>query len=178
MSNPPKNPVAPPLADVDHAVANKASLSATRRRDLRSAVSRVAALLGEEPAHIPLELDKIAARLATINPVAAGMTTKTLTNVRSDFLAAVRHSGLLPVLDSTKAQLSPAWEALMAQLPGKRHRLGLSRLARYASAVGVGPGDIDDAVIDQFIGSVRRSSLHHNPNVLHRNVATIWNEAV
>src|SRR5215831_7915783 len=71
----------------------------TRRRDLRSAVSRVAALLDEEPAHLPLEFDKIAARLATINPVAVGMTAKTLANVRSDFLAAVRHSGLLPVLD-------------------------------------------------------------------------------
>ena len=67
MSNPPKNPAGPTLADVDREVAKNESLSATRRRDLRSAVSRVAALLGEEPAHLPLELETIAARLATIN---------------------------------------------------------------------------------------------------------------
>lgn len=178
MPNPSKNLVAPTLADVDRAVANKPSLSATRRRDLRSAISRVATLLGEEPAHLPLEFDKIAARLATINPVAVGMTAKTLANVRSDFLAAVRHSGLLPVLDSAKTALSPAWDALMAQLPGKRHRLGLSRLARYASAAGVEPSDVDDSIINRFIGEIRHGSLHHNPNVLHRNVATIWNEVV
>jgi hypothetical protein len=178
MRNPPENPVVPTLADVDRAVANKASLSATRRRDLRSAVSRVVALLGEDPAHLPLELFKIAAQLATINPVAVGMTAKTLANVRSDFLAAVRQSGLAPVIDSAKTQLSPAWVALMAQLPAKRHRLGLSRLARYASAAGVDPGEVNDSVIDRFIGGVRRGSLHHNPNVLHRKVTTIWNEVV
>jgi integrase len=178
MSNPKNTAVVPTLADVDHEVAKKSSLSPTRRRDLRSAISRVAALSGEEPAHLPLELSKIAERLATINPVAVGMTAKTLANVRSDFLAAVRHSGLRPVLASAKSQLSPAWVALMARLSAKRHRLGLSRLARHASAAGVEPGDINDPVINRFIGAVRQDSLHHNPNVLHRNVATIWNEVV
>ena len=64
----------------------------------------------------------------------------------------------------------------MAQLSVKRHRLGLSRLARHASAAGVEPGEISDPVIDRFIGAVRQGSLHHNPNVLHRKVTTIWNE--
>src|SRR5262249_5976124 len=104
MSNPYGTGTSPSLADVDREVANKAALWAPRRRDLRSAVSRVAALLGEESAHLPLELEKIAARLATINPVAVGMTAKTLANVRSDFLAAVRQSGLRPVLASATTQ--------------------------------------------------------------------------
>lgn len=167
----------PSLADVERALIDAKSLSATRRRDLRSAVSRVAALLGEQPAYLPLELEKIAAGLAAINPVAAGMTAKTLANVRSDFLAAVRQSGLRPVLaSSAKADLSPAWAALMARLTVKRHRLGLSRLAHYASAAGIAPAEIDDAAVERFIGEVRQGSLHQNPNVLHRNVATIWNE--
>jgi hypothetical protein len=85
---------------------------------------------------------------------------------------------MLPVLDSAKTLLSPAWDALMAQLPAKRHRLGLLRLARYASAARVDPAGVNDSVIDQFIGGVRRASLHHNPNVLHRKVATIWNDVV
>ena len=64
--------------------------------------------------------------------------------------------GLAPVIDSAKTQLSPAWVALMAQLPAKRHRLGLSRFARYASAAGVDPGEVNDSVIDRFVGGVRR----------------------
>src|SRR5262249_14049761 len=140
MSNPYGSGTSPSLADVDREVANKGSLAAPRRRDLRSALSRVAALLGEEPAPLPLELEKIAARLATINPVAVGMTAKTLANVRSDFLAAVRQSGLRPVLASAKTQLSPAWDALLRQLPAKRHRPGLRPLGGHATASPIGPG--------------------------------------
>ena len=178
MSNPHNTGAKPTLADVDNEVAKNESLSATRRRDLRSAVSRVAALLGEEPAHLPLELENIAARLATMTPAAVGMTSKTLTNVRSDFLAAVRQSGLKPVLASAKTELSPGWATLMAQWPAKRHRLGLSRLAHYASTAGIDPREVNDAVIERFIDEVRQGSLHQKPNVLHHKVATIWNEVV
>ena len=68
------------------------ALSPTRLRDLRSAVIRVADLLGNVPARIALDLPTIAARLAAISPVAAGMTPKRFANVRSDFLAAVRRA--------------------------------------------------------------------------------------
>jgi hypothetical protein len=34
---------------------------------------------------------------------------------------------------------------MMARLPAKRHRLGLTRLARFASAIGMDPAEIDDA---------------------------------
>src|SRR3974390_3475207 len=142
MSNPHNTGAKPTLADVDNEVAKSESLAATRRRDLRSAVSRVAALLGEAPVHLPLELETIAARLAPINPIAVGMTAKTLAHIRSGFLAALRQRCLKPVLATAKTQLSPTWEALMAQLSAKRHRLGLSRLARYASNVGVDPREV------------------------------------
>jgi hypothetical protein len=49
----------------------------------------VAALLGEEPACLQLDLEGIAARLSAVNPVAAGFSAKTLANIRSDFLAAL-----------------------------------------------------------------------------------------
>jgi integrase len=166
------------LATLDQRLREVSNLSPTRRHDLRSAVTRVAALLQERPENLSLDLALIASRLKSVNAVAAGMTAKRLSNIRSDFIAAVRLSGLAPVIDSAKIQLSPAWVALTTQLSAKRHRLGLSRLARFASAVGIDPGDINDLVIDQFIGAVRRGSLHQNPNVLHRKVTTIWNEVV
>ena len=48
---------------------------------------RVADLFGNLPARIALDLATIAARLARVSPVAAGMTPKRFANVRSDFLA-------------------------------------------------------------------------------------------
>jgi integrase len=164
------------LADLLVALEHDTGISATRLRDLRSAVQRVAGLLGEEPAGIPLDLPTISTKLASVNSIAVGISPKTLANLRSGFLTAVKVSGLKPVQRSAETRLSPAWTALMAQLSGKRAHLGLSRLARYASANGFDPKQINDAVIEGFISAVREGSLHRKPNVLHRQVTLIWNE--
>ena len=116
----------------------------------------------------------IAARLNTINPLAAGMTTKRLANIRSDFLAATRFCGVQPVTASKS--LSPEWAKLFKRLSGRRAHIGLSRLARYASAHGIKPREINDDVIVAFIAAVRNGSLHRNPNKLHRQVTLVWNE--
>ena len=52
--------------------------SETRLRDLRSAVRRVAELLGNVPAAISLVMEKIQAGLGAVNPIAVGMTLQAL----------------------------------------------------------------------------------------------------
>ena len=64
---------------------------------MRSAVNRVADLLGNEPAGIPLDMHAISIRLSAISPLAVGMSTKRFANIRSDFTAAVKASGVKPV---------------------------------------------------------------------------------
>ena len=160
-----QRPVAEPitLATLLAALEWSSALSATRLRDLRSAVKRVSILLANDPGGIDFDLSAISTRLATISPVAVGMTAKRLANIRSDFLAAVKASGLMPVrVETKKKTLSPAWVALFARLSGRRAHIGLSRLARYASAKGTEPRDINDAAIDGFIAEVREGSLHQN----------------
>ena len=78
------------LAGLLAALERHGKLSATRRRDLVSAVKRVAILLGNEPAAIALDMAAISARLAAVNPVAVGITPRRFANIRSDFLAAVK----------------------------------------------------------------------------------------
>jgi hypothetical protein len=96
------------LRAVLDALEGRQDLAATRLRDLRSAVTRVAKLLNDAPGHIPLELPVLGAKLAAINPVAAGLTAKTFSNIRSDFLAAVSVSGLKQLRSSGKGALSPS----------------------------------------------------------------------
>jgi integrase len=170
-------PPAATLADVLAAVERSTALSPTRLRDLRSAVIGVAGLLGNLPARIALDLPMIAARLASVSPVAAGMTPKRFANIRSDFLAAVRTSGLMPIASWHKGRFAPAWRQLFARLSGKRAHLGLSRFARYASAHGIEPKAVNNATVSNFITAVREQSLHGTPNWLHRQVTLIWNEA-
>ena len=69
------------LAAVLAALDLLGKLPPTRQRDLRSAVKCVANLLGDESAALPLDIACIAARLKTISPLAAGLTTKRLANV-------------------------------------------------------------------------------------------------
>ena len=106
------------LASMLAVLDRSGELSATRLRDLRSAVKSVANLLGDEPAAIPLDIPRISARLRTINPLAAGMTTKRLANIRSDFLAATRVCGVRPV--TGRKSLSPEWAKLFKRLSGRR----------------------------------------------------------
>ena len=162
------------LATVLAALDRSGKLSATRKRDLRSAVTRVANLLGDEPAGIVLDLPVISSRLNTINPLALGFTAKRFANIRSDFLAATRLYGAKAV--ATRGSLSPEWGKLFERVSGRRSRLGLSRLARYASLHGIKPLEINDDVIAAFIAAVREGSLHRNPNKLHRQVTLVWNE--
>jgi hypothetical protein len=165
------------LKAVLDALQGRRDLAANRFRDLRSAVTRVAKLLGAAPGHIPLELPVLAAKLAAVNPVGAGLTAKTFSNIRSDFLAAINASGLKQLRSAGKDALSPGWSRMLAKLPKRRGGIGLSRLARHASREGVEPHQIDDVALDRFITAVRESSLHRNPNHLHRTIAKIWNEA-
>ena len=165
------------LATVLTASQRPGTLSNTGLRDRLSAVRRVAELLGDEPAGIALDLEAISARLAAINPLAVGMSAKRFANIRSDFLAAVKGSGLMPVMSKAKKALSPEWLKLFERLSGRRRDLGLSRLGHYASSQGIEPGEIDDEIIGDFIAAVRAGSLHRKPNVLHRQVTLIWNEA-
>jgi integrase len=165
----------PTLATVHNALDHPHGLSATRLRDLRSGVSCVAELLGNEPSAIELSLEKIQACLASVNPAAVGMTSKRFTNIRSDFLAAVRASGVIPIKLDSKAALSSEWSDLLGGL-SKRHQLGLLRLARHLSNQGIRPGEMKDKVIAEFIVAVREGSLHKQPKVLHRKVTQIWNE--
>jgi len=165
------------LGDVLTSLETRQDLSETRRRDLRSAVRRIAAFLGDAPERIPLSLGAISTKLAKVSPAAAGVSTKTFHNLRSDFLAAVKASGLHSAKRRARAPLSSPWQALLQALSTRRAHLGLSRFARYASERDIAPPDIDDCTIEGFIATVRAETLHRKPNDLHRKVAQIWNEA-
>src|SRR5260370_25473237 len=116
------------LQAVLDALEGRRDLAANRLRDLRSAVTRVAKLLGAAPGHIPLDLPVLSGKLAAINPLAAGLATKTFSNIRSDFLAAVSASGLNQLRSPGKGALSPGWARLLGKLPKRRAGIGLSRL--------------------------------------------------
>jgi integrase len=164
----------PTLADVDAALEKNRALSPIRRRDLRSAVRRVARFMGAESSEVPLELGAISQRFAGSVPIGGARKPKTLVNLRSDFLAAVRSSRIRAV-HPARHPLNSEWQRLLSAALSMRAQIGLGRFARWCSSNDIEPKQVTDAVLSNFIKAVRLSTLHGRPNALHRNVALIWN---
>jgi hypothetical protein len=167
-------PLTRTLADLLIDLEQDSSLSADRRRDLKSAVRRICELLGRDPASLPAAIAALRSAVNDLTPGGAGVSAKTLQNLRSNFLAALRHSAA----GSTKVGLTPAWQALYDRLPDKRSRDGLSRFLRFCSARGLEPEAVDDAVIEAFVAWLGNATLVRKPRELHRRSCRLWNAAV
>ena len=166
----------PTLADVMAHLYDDASLSDTRRRDLCSAVRRFCAMVGREPARVPARMSELKKGLAGVSAAQAGVTGKTVQNLRSNLTAALRVAGANRAPQA--ARLNPEWNALHRALPGRRLKNGLSRLTHYCSAMAITPGDVDDAVMERFMEAVREHTFVAKPADLHRRATRLWNEAI
>jgi hypothetical protein len=108
------------LENVLDGVANNASLSPTRRRDLRSAVLSYAALIASGPSHISLDLAAIRSVLDLMAPIQAKISRKRWANLRSDLSAAIAASGLYPMLKTSAVELSESWATLLAKVQDRK----------------------------------------------------------
>lgn len=154
-----------------------ADLGESRRRDLRSAVTSYAKLVGKEPAMIPLDLPELRQTLDRLVPAEAQVSPKRWANLRSDLAAAIDASGLVSMLKTAGVPVEPVWETLLAGSP-QRVRAGLSRFARWASLRRVAPPAVSDAVIARFVVELELGTLVRSLGALHRQVAQSWNALV
>ena len=70
--------------------------------------------------------------------------------------------------------LSPEWEALLAAIPLVRHRLALSRFARFCCQQGVGPSEVTQEVFDRYRAALTTASLVRKPEEVYRDTARAW----
>src|SRR5260370_39729235 len=120
----PEIAVAATLQSVLDRLAVDDSLSEIRKRDLRSAVISFAKLVEQPPAAIPLDVARIRRTLDGMAPGRAKISAKRWANLRSDLTAAIRASGLQPMLNTADLDLDPVWSRGPAPAdPGIRHRL-------------------------------------------------------
>ncbi len=135
------------LADVLAALEADTALGANRRRDLRSALQRIARMTGKPLDRLPAELSLMRPMLNEIHPVSHGITPKTFANLLSNFMAAVRHAG---IVEARPQVLTPAWQALHAALPTTHLRHGPSRFLRWCALQDFVPSALDGRALDEF----------------------------
>jgi integrase len=153
------------------------SLSEVRKRDLRSAVISFAKLAEQPPAAIPLDIACIRRTLDGMVPGLAQISAKRWANLRSDLTAAIRVSGLRPMLKTADLDLDPVWSRVLTPAD-RRIRHGLSRFARWASYHRIRPDAVDNATIERFVAALGEATLvrklHHMPGTIART----WNALV
>jgi hypothetical protein len=166
------------LQDVLDRLARVNGLSDGRRRDLRSAVKCFAKLAGVPPDAIPLDLAAIRQTLDGMVPAQAKVSAKRWANLRSDLATALAACGLMPMLQTARVKLDPAWGDLLAPVSDRQIRNGLSRFARWASLRQIGPAAVEAATIKRFVAELEAATLVRHVSQQYYGVANAWNALV
>ena len=136
------------LADVIERLKTS-RLDATRKRDLVSAVNRVAKMLHRSPDEVPASLPELRRRLLAIHPRTENISARTMANIKAALAKAlvITRAASRPL---PKVEPNEAWQKFLVSAPAKHNRHGLSRFARYCSMRGLAPADIGDETLRQF----------------------------
>ena len=163
------------LADVIVRLNANDHIDDVRRRDLISAVRRVAKWLDRPVDQVPVNIRSLARALDALHPRTIGVSAKTFANARSGLATALRVSrdGL-----PKQRRLSPDWRALRDALPKSGGlRAQLSRLIGYCSDQGLSPTSVDDAVVARFQSHLAQSIGVADPARRLRQTVASWNKA-
>jgi integrase len=177
-----RNPFADPgsltLADLIKRVQSADTPPLTTRQNWRWALKTVARAAGKDPTAVPAHPQFLRKVLELGAPEAIGLGRAAWNNARSMTGKVLEWAGLASVPGHYLAPFAPAWAELWAKLPpddALRHQLG--RLFHYASAQGIAPGEVNDAMLATFHEALISESIVPCPYEIYRSAAKSWNNA-
>lgn len=153
------------------------NLTANQRRDWTSAIRRVLELLDLDPERTPASIVAIKKKLEGIHHAQANISAKTLANLKSNVLAALRHVGVSSSHFRHTGDLTESWQKLWGLITDEQTRWKLSRLFRYASVLGIEPDDVNDALIERLLKTLIEESFVKDPEDTIRMTIYAWNRA-
>ncbi|OAN77937.1 hypothetical protein A8B81_15000 [Sulfitobacter pontiacus] len=165
------------LADVINKLQALPTLPDTKRRDLISAITRTTKFLNRAPADLPTDAPSLRTILETIHPAQAGISAKSLANVKSNLAKALQVTRFMP-RDLPQANRSAAWDAFFKHAGAKHQEWGLARFAAYCCSRGIDPQKVNDAVMTAFQSYLDARLLGKNPARLCKEMKQTWNGIV
>ena len=156
----------------------KADLPPVQNRDMISAIKRICEMAGMAPATFPAKAPAIRATLAKIRPAAHGVSQKTWANLLSRFRGALRFAGVIDLMGQGTAMQHPDWAPMIRAITGdKRQSFGQAAFANFSAARNISPQDVNDTVVQRFLGWLETRTLCPKPRDVVRRVPHLWNEA-
>jgi integrase len=165
------------LADVILKLEALQTLSDIRRRDLISAVKRIATYLNRSPADLPTDAPALREVLATIHPAQAGISAKSLANVKSNLARALKVTRTFP-RDRPHIDRTLGWQVFFRHAASKHQEWALTRFSKYCCSRGIEPKDVCDTAMAEFQNYLDPRHLTKDPAKLCKEMAQTWNGIV
>lgn len=159
---------------------SESGLRPDRRRDMISALRRVAVVLNRTPEAIPADPKWLRPRLSRVAPVAVGLGEKTWSNVLSNLRAAFSHLGVTNRF-RRRADLSPAWRRLWERVLASKDptlQAALGRFVHFVDQAGVAPEEVAPEHALAFREALALSEVSRSPETAYRAAVNGWNLAV
>ena len=157
-------------------VVQEANLSPSQRRDMKSAIKRIAEMADAAPAMVAAEPVALRTMISKILPAGHGVGRKTWSNLLSGLRAALRLAGVIDPALQGDAGRHPAWAPLTQAIAGdKRLSSGLAPFQNWCAASGLAPHDVDDAVVRRFHVWLEHRTLRRKPRDIVRPIPKLWN---
>lgn len=153
-------------------VASWSDLPAQRRRDLASALSSVARVLGLPAGSVLLTPAALRGTLLSRSAAAYGFSEARMRNIRSALRFVLRR---LDVIDDAHGPISERWEALLRHFHD-RERITLIGLARFCSLRQIAPESVDDGTLEAFLAQLTERTLTTNPRKVAAHARGRWNQ--
>lgn len=162
------------LADVRDQLIADTNLLERKQRDLISAIDRITTYLHRPAEDITAAPHRLRQLLAGIHPVQAGVSAKSLSNVKANLAAALRMTGNLPQIED-RAPLTAAWKEFLNSATAQHQVRGLSRLTTFCCNRGIEPSAVTDAAMADFRVHLDETLLTNDPAELCRELTWTWN---
>ena len=140
------------FADAIAIIAASGELPEHTRRHWPTSLRQIAKAFDKPLEVIPARYSAVRANLAQLHEVPAGLTAKTLQNHKSNAKSALLWLAREKDIPEHGAPLSARWEELRSKTPDGLIRSRLSSFMRYCSANNIAPAEVDEAVVDRFVG--------------------------
>lgn len=170
----------PWLSDCIRKIEQNNTLPATRRRDLASALRRIARAIDRTADQTPADPTWLRPRLARVAPAALGISPKTWSNVLSDAHAALDHCGVVERRFANITGLNDDWRALWDDVIASGDQSlapALGRFVRFLDRLGIAPKDVADVHADAYEAALRLNELRKSPEETRRQAVYGWNLA-
>lgn len=156
----------------DRVAAEEAGLV---RRDMLSALDTAARLFGRPLTSVRATPSAIRDLFGNRSGAEVGVSAKRLANIRSEVGKALRLYGeAVPAL-TKRIALSSEWADLLGAITIKHHRMGLTRLACFCSAMGTKPGSVGPEVLIGFHAALETEEVVKNPRNILKLTIALWN---